>query len=155
MNQAGFPILSLLTFLPLVGVFIIVTLRGDPAAVARSARYTALWTSLVILALGIYLWTQYDPTQAGFQFIETQPWLTGLSVQYRMGVDGISLFLVLLTVFLTPIAIISSWSEPKRVREYMIAFLLLETMTIGMFCADSDVSHHRHLGRRAPHLCRC
>jgi NADH-quinone oxidoreductase subunit M len=135
MNQAGFPILSLITFLPLVGVFIIVTLRGDDVAVSRNARYTALWTSLVVLAFGIYLWTLYDPTQAGFQFVETQPWLAGLSVEYRMGVDGISLFLVLLTALITPVAVISSWSEPRRVREYMIAFLLLETMTIGMFCA--------------------
>jgi NADH-quinone oxidoreductase subunit M len=135
MNQAGFPILSLITFLPLVGVLYLATLRGDEAAVARSARYVALWTSLVVLGLSIYLWVMFDPAQAGFQFVEAVPWLTGLDVEYRMGVDGISLFLVVLTVFLTPIAILSSWSITRRVREFMIAFLLLETMTVGMFCA--------------------
>jgi NADH-quinone oxidoreductase subunit M len=135
MNQAGFPILSLLTFLPLLGVAYLATLRGEPAAVARNARYAALWTSLVVLGIGVYLWTQFDPAQAGFQFVEALPWLAGVNVEYRMGVDGISLFLVLLTVFLTPIAIISSWSIKTRVREFMIAFLLLETMTVGMFCA--------------------
>ena len=135
MNQAGFPILSLITFLPMLGVLYLATLRGEEAAIASNARYAALWTSLVVLALGIYLWTRFDPSQAGFQFVEAVPWLTGVNVEYRMGVDGISLLLVLLTVFLTPIAILSSWSITKRVREFMIAFLLLETMTIGMFCA--------------------
>ncbi len=135
MNQAGFPILSLITFLPLLGVLYLATLRGEAEAVARNARFAALWTSLVVLALGIYLWTKFDPSQPGFQFVESVPWLAGVDVEYRMGVDGISLLLVLLTVFLTPIAILSSWSITKRVREFMIAFLLLETMTVGMFSA--------------------
>jgi NADH-quinone oxidoreductase subunit M len=135
MNQAGFPILSLITFLPLLGVLYLATLRGEEAAVARNARYAALWTSLVVLGLSIYLWTKFDSTNGGFQFVEALPWLSGVNVEYRMGVDGISLLLVLLTAFLTPIAILSSWSITRRVREFMIAFLLLETMTIGMFCA--------------------
>jgi NADH-quinone oxidoreductase subunit M len=135
MNSLGFPILSLITFLPLVGVVFIATLRGDDEAVARNARWGALWVSLVVLALAVYLWVVFDPAQPGFQFVEAQPWLSGLGVQYRMGVDGISLFLILLSAFITPIAIVSSWSINKRVREFMIAFLLLDTMTIGMFCA--------------------
>jgi NADH-quinone oxidoreductase subunit M len=139
MNAAGFPILSLITFLPLVGVVFIATLRGDEAAVARNARWGALWTSLVILALSVYLWIAFDPAQSGYQFTEVLPWLTGLNVQYRMGVDGISLLLILLTAFLTPIAVISSWPVTKRVREFMVAFLLLETMTIGMFAAADFV----------------
>jgi len=135
MNQAGFPLLSLLTFLPLLGVFYIATLRGDALQVARNARFAALWSSLVGLALGIYLWWKFDPSVAGYQMVEVEPWLSGIGIEYRMGVDGISLFLVLLTVFLTPIAIISSWSITTRVREFMMAFLLLDSMTIGMFCA--------------------
>jgi len=135
MNALGFPILSLITFLPLAGVVFIATLRGDEAAVARNARFAALWTSLIVLALGLYLWSAFDPSQAGFQFVETDTWFTGVNVQYRMGVDGISVFLIILTVFITPIAIISSWSITKRVREFMIAFLLLEMMTVGMFAA--------------------
>jgi NADH-quinone oxidoreductase subunit M len=134
-----FPLLSLLTFLPLVGVVFIATLRGDDADVARNARFAALWSSLIGLALGIYLWSAFDPSQAGFQFVESHPWFTGFNVSYSMGVDGISLFLILLTVFLTPIAILSSWSITTRVREMMIAFLLLETMTVGMFAATDFV----------------
>ena len=135
MNTLGFPILSLLTFLPLAGVAIIATLSGTEDAVARNARWVALWTSLIVLALGVYLWIAFDPSQPGFQFVENHPWFTGVAVDYHMGVDGISLLLILLTVFLTPIAILSSWPVTKRVREFMIAFLLLETMTVGMFSA--------------------
>jgi NADH-quinone oxidoreductase subunit M len=139
MNAAGFPILSLITFLPLAGIVFIATLRGDAEAVARNARWGALWTSLIVLAISIYLWFIFDPAQAGFQFIETLPWLSGLNVEYKMGVDGISLFLLILTAFLTPIAILSAWPITKRVRELMIAFLLLETTTIGMFAAADFV----------------
>jgi NADH-quinone oxidoreductase subunit M len=139
MNAAGFPILSLITFLPLAGVVFIATLRGDEFAVARNARWAALWTSLIVLAVSIYLWIIFDPSQSGFQFVEAHLWFSGLNVEYKMGVDGISLFLILLTAFLTPIAIISSWPFANRVREFMIAFLLLETMTIGMFSAADFV----------------
>jgi NADH-quinone oxidoreductase subunit M len=116
-------------------VTFIATLRGEDEAVARNARFAALWTSLVVLGLGIYLWLAFDPAQSGFQFVETDNWFSGVNVEYRMGVDGISLFLILLTVFLAPIAILSSWSITRRVREFMIAFLLLEMMTVGMFAA--------------------
>lgn len=139
MNALGFPILSLITFLPLAGVVFIATLRGDEAAVARNARWAALWTSLIVLAMCVYLWVAFDPAQPGYQFNEVLPWLSGLNVEYRMGVDGISLFLILLTAFLSPIAILSSWSITKRVRDFMVAFLLLETMTIGMFCVTDFV----------------
>jgi len=135
MNTLGFPILSLLTFLPLAGAVLIATLSGAEAAVARNARWIALWTSLIVLALGIYLWISFDPSQAGFQFVEDHAWFTGVAVDYHLGVDGISLLLILLTVFLTPIAILSSWPITDRVKEFMIAFLLLETMTVGMFAA--------------------
>jgi NADH-quinone oxidoreductase subunit M len=139
MNLAGFPILSLITYLPLAGVFYISTLQGEEASVACRARSAALGTSLVVLLLGIYLWTQFAPAQAGYQFIETVPWLAGLDVQYRMGVDGISLFLILLTLFLTPIAILASRSITTRVRSFFSALLLLETMTVGMFAATDFV----------------
>ncbi len=131
----GFPILSVITFLPLLGVLYLVTLRGEAEAIARRARITALGISLLVLALGVYLWVSYNPARVGFQFVEAMPWLSGLNVEYRMGVDGISLFLILLTAFISPVAIISAWPITQRVRELMIAFLLLETMTIGMFCA--------------------
>ena len=139
MNAAGFPILSLITFLPLAGVAFIATLRGDETVVARNARFGALWTTLVVLALSLYLWFEFDPAQPGFQFVETAAWFPGVNVSYRMGVDGISLFLILLAAALMPIAIFSAWSIRRRVRELMIAFLLMQTMMRGMFAAGDFV----------------
>lgn len=136
MNAAGFPVLSLITWLPLVGCLVILTVRGDEATVAANARWTALWTSLIVLALSLVLWAEWDPNNPGFQFIESASWLPGYGVGYKMGVDGISVLFVLLTALLTPICILSSWEVITRyVREYMIAFLILETMLVGLFCA--------------------
>lgn len=135
MNQAGFPLLSLLTFLPLAGVVVLLFLRGDDEATARAARWTALWTSLIVFVLSLLLWFGFDKSQAGFQFVETLPWLPQLGVDYRMGVDGISVMFVLISTALTPIAILSAWNNPNRAREYMIAFLVMETTMIGLFSA--------------------
>jgi NADH-quinone oxidoreductase subunit M len=134
MNAAGFPLLSLLTFLPLVGAIIIMSVRGDDAVVASNARWTALWTSLIVFALSLVLWFQFDTTTAAFQFEERGEWLADFGVSYHLGVDGISVLFVLLSTLLTPLCILASWeSVQTRVREYMIAFLVLETMMIGMF----------------------
>jgi len=136
MSELGFPLLSLLTFLPLAGGLIIMLLRGDEAQIASAARWTALWTSLVVFALSLILWVKFDQTSSGFQFVEYVPWLTQYDTGYRMGVDGISVLFVLLSTALTPICILASWDAIKtRVREYMLAFLVLETMMVGMFCA--------------------
>ena len=136
MNAAGFPLLSLLTFLPLVGGAIILSVRGDDAVVATNARYTALWTSLIVFALSLLLWVRFDASSAGFQFVESVNWLPSIGITYKMGVDGISVLFVLLSTALTPICILASWeSIQTRVREFMLAFLVLETMMIGMFCA--------------------
>jgi NADH-quinone oxidoreductase subunit M len=133
MNQAGFPILSLLTFLPLVGGLVILTVRGDEATVASNARWTALWTSLIVFVLSLVLWFDFDRSQAGFQFTEHLSWLPSVGIDYRMGIDGISVLFVLITTALTPIAILSSWTAKIRVREYMLAFLFMETTMIGLF----------------------
>lgn len=136
MNAAGFPLLSLITFLPLLGVLVILTVRGDEAVVASNARWTALWTSLVTFALSLVLWVQFDKTSPDFQFVEQASWLPDYGVGYLMGVDGVSVLFVLLSTALTPLCILASWeSIQTRVREYMIAFLVLETMMVGMFCA--------------------
>ncbi len=136
MNAAGFPLLSLITFLPLVGVLILATLRGEDAVVAQNARYTALWTTLLTFLISLVLWQKFDASSAGYQFRETAQWLPDFGVSYRMGVDGISVLFVLLSTALTPICILASWDSIKtRVREYMMAFLILETMMVGMFCA--------------------
>src|ERR1700728_623724 len=136
MNDLGFPILSLVTWLPMVGCLVIMSVRGDEATVASNARWTALWTSLIVLALSLILWVKFDPAEAGFQFIEEVKWMPEYGVGYKMGVDGISVLFVLLSTLLTPICILSSWEPITRsVREYMITFLILETMMVGMFCA--------------------
>ncbi len=140
MNSAGFPILSLLTWLPLVGVVFIMLVRGDEAVVARNARFAALWTSLIVFLLSLKLWFGFDQSEPGFQFQEHLAWLPDFKVDYRMGVDGISVLFVLLSTALTPICILSSWDAVQtRVREYMIAFLVLETMMVGMFCAQDFI----------------
>jgi NADH-quinone oxidoreductase subunit M len=131
-------LLSLTTFFPLVGVAVILLLRqfggGDAEALKRNARWITLATTLATLALSIWLIANFDPAQPGFQFVEHLNWFSGAS--YRMGVDGISVLFVVLTAFLMPLAIIASWeSIQERVAEYMIAFLVLETLMIGVFCA--------------------
>jgi NADH-quinone oxidoreductase subunit M len=136
MNAAGFPILSLITWLPLVGGVIIMLVRGDEATVASNARWTALWTSLIVLVLSLVLWVKFDTGEAGFQFVEDIQWMPEYGAGYKMGVDGISVLFVLLSTLLTPICILSSWECITRsVREYMFTFLVLETMMVGMFCA--------------------
>ncbi len=135
-NALGFPVLSLITWLPLVGCGVILCVRGDEETVAANARWTALWTSLIVLALSLVIWADWNPREAGFQFVESAPWLPDYGVGYKMGIDGISVLFVLLATLLTPICILASWESVTRyVREYMIAFLILETMMVGMFCA--------------------
>jgi NADH-quinone oxidoreductase subunit M len=132
------PILSLITFSPLIGVAAILVLRvfgrpEDPKTVS-AAKWIALITTLATLALSVLLIVQFNPNDAGFQFLEDAPWFAGL--HYRMGVDGISILFVLLTAFLMPLCIAASWkSIESRVLEYMINFLILETLVIGVFCA--------------------
>ncbi|MFQ3622337.1 MAG: NADH-quinone oxidoreductase subunit M [Acetobacteraceae bacterium] len=136
MNAAGFPLLSLLTFLPLAGAAIIASVRGDEETVARNARWTALWTSLIVFLLSLVLWFRFDRGSAEFQFVERAAWFADLGIGYHMGVDGLSVLFVLLSTLLTPLCVVASWeSVSARVREYMIAFLVLETMMVGMFCA--------------------
>lgn len=130
------PLLSLVTFLPLVGAAFILFVRGDEAVVARNARNVALLTSLATFVLSLALWQGFNPATADFQFVEKVQWLPDWGINYHMGIDGISLFFVLLSTFLTPICILSTWGAvEKRVKEYMLAFLVLETFMVGMFCA--------------------
>ena len=130
------PILSLITFLPVLGALFIFTIRGDEEMVVRNSRQLALWTSLVTFIISVVLILLFDPDTAGFQFVETKQWISGLGIQYYMGVDGISVWFVLLSTFLTPLCVLASWASIRsHVKEYMIAFLVLETMMVGMFCA--------------------
>jgi NADH-quinone oxidoreductase subunit M len=132
----NWPLLSLVTFLPLVGALFVLSIRGEAAIVARNARNVALLTSLATFLLSLLIWANFDSNSADFQLIDQARWLPGYSIVYKMGIDGISLFFVILSTFLTPICILSAWDAIQvRVKEYMIAFLVLETMMVGMFCA--------------------
>jgi NADH-quinone oxidoreductase subunit M len=132
------PLLTLVTFLPLVGATFILGARGEEAVVARNARNIALSTSLIDFALSLLLWLYFDPNTADFQFVERADWVTlgGFQFTYHMGIDGISLFFVLLSTLLTLLSIVSAWEAIQfRVKEFMIAFLVLETLMVGIFCA--------------------
>src|SRR5690242_8944992 len=119
----GLPILSLVTFLPLVGAAIILSVRGSAETVARQARYIALWTTVIVFVLSIFIWIGFDSSTAAFQFEERIDWLPQYKITYRMGVDGISMLFVILSTFLMPLCILASWeSVQKMVREYMVAF---------------------------------
>jgi len=129
------PILSVVTFLPLFGALIVYVSRGEDEAAQRNSRWIALWTTLVTFGISLILVWRFDPSQTDFQFVEKTSWLA-TGINYHMGVDGISLPFVILTTALMPICIIASWKAVKvRVREYMMAFLILETLLVGTFSA--------------------
>lgn len=127
------PIITTLLFLPVVGALFLAILRGDGEATDKNARWIALWTTLVTFAVSLVLLVQFDPANSDFQFVEHRPWLSN-TITYYVGVDGLSLPFVILTTLLLPISILASWTSiTERVKEYMIAFLLLETLMIGVF----------------------
>lgn len=133
--MTDWPILSTVTFLPTVGALLILLVRGDDAASRRNVYWIALWTTIVTFLVSLLIWIDFDNTNAGFQFVERTEWLGG-RISYSMGVDGISMLFVILTTFLMPICVVASkYSVKKRFAEYMIAFLILETLMIGVFCA--------------------
>lgn len=134
--MTDWPLLSIITFLPLVGVAFILMIRGDDAVVVRNSRNVALLTSCATFVMSLFLWFGFRTDTAEFQFVEQAAWLPGTGISYHMGVDGISVLFVLLSTFLTPICVLAGWTAiTSRVKEYMIAFLVLETMMVGMFCA--------------------
>ena len=137
--MASWPVLSVTVFLPLLGALFIATMRAEDEAVKRNARWVALWTTLIVFAVSLVQVWRFDPSSAEFQFVEKRPWLGG-TINYTVGVDGISLPFVILTTALMPICILASWKPIQwRVKEYMIAFLVLETMMVGTFSALDTV----------------
>ena len=134
----GYPILSIITFLPLVGALFLmgvakITREDGKAQIEKNAPRVALAVSVVVFILSLLLVIDFDTAKAGFQFMEDTPWLGG-GIEYRMGVDGISVLFILLTAFLTPLCILASETSIKtRMLEYMVAFLMLETLMIGVF----------------------
>jgi NADH-quinone oxidoreductase subunit M len=129
----GFGILSGLLIVPLVGVVLLLLLRGEDQATNNNARWIALWTTLATFILSLVAWAEFNTGVAGFQLVEQRSWFSD-AITYKLGVDGLSMPFVLLTTFLMPLCIAASWlSIQKRVKEYMIAFLVLETLMIGVF----------------------
>lgn len=127
-------LLSLVTFLPLVGALILfVVLRGEDETAQRNAKILALATTVATFLISLGILAEFDSSNPGFQLVEEYQWLAGL--KYKMGVDGISVLFVMLTTFLMPIVIGACWTVNTRVKEYMILFLILETLMIAVFSA--------------------
>ena len=125
-------ILSLITFLPLLGAAIITLfVQGSDKLASENAKRVSLVTSLFVFFLSLYLLSQFDVTDSRFQFVEEFLWLGFFN--YKLGVDGLSISLLVLTTSIMPIVFLSSWDVEKRVKEFLIAFLILETLMIGVF----------------------
>jgi len=127
-------LLSLTTFIPLIGAAILALfLRGNDAPAQCNAKWVAMFATTATFLISLFILFQFDPADTGFQMVEEHSWLLGLN--YKMGVDGISVLFVMLTTFLMPLVIASCWNVESRVKEYMIAFLILETLMLGVFMA--------------------
>ncbi|WP_068115030.1 NADH-quinone oxidoreductase subunit M [Tropicimonas marinistellae] len=127
-------LISIITFLPLIAALILALfLKGEDEAAQRNAKWLALIATTATLFISLFLLFGFDPSNTDFQFVEEREWLLGL--KYKMGVDGISILFVMLTTFLMPITIAACWEVKVRVKEYMIAFLVLETLMLGVFTA--------------------
>ncbi|KAJ04880.1 NADH-quinone oxidoreductase subunit M [Sulfitobacter mediterraneus] len=127
-------LLSIVTFMPAFAALILaIFLRGDDEAAGRNAKWLAMITTTVTFLISLFILFEFDPNDTGFQFVDEADWLLGL--KYRLGVDGISILFVMLTTFMMPLVIAASWDVNTRVKEYMIAFLVLETLMLGVFMA--------------------
>ncbi len=132
----GLPILSIAIFLPIVGALgILLMIKGNDEIARRNARNTAVFTTIATFIWSLLLCISFEPANAGFQYVEKYQWLAGYKIYYHLGIDGISLTMILLTTFLTPLCILASWSIKERVKEFMICFLLMEGLVIGVFAA--------------------
>ena len=131
----NWPLLSVIIFLPLIGSVIILFIKEDDVT-SNNIKWSALLTSIGTFILSLTLWFQFDYLNPSYQFEEKFRWFDDFNFHYHIGVDGVSLFMILLSTFLTPICILASWSNvKKRIKEYMLAFLFLETVMIGMFAS--------------------
>lgn len=131
--MTDWPILSTVTFLPLVGVALLLLTRGDTVQGRRNILNVSLLTTVFTFVVSLFIWINFDNSNTGFQMVEKHAWL-GTGISYHVGVDGISMLFVILTTLLMPFCILASWnSVEKRLKEYMIAFLVLETLMIGVF----------------------
>ena len=129
------PLITVTIFLPLLGMFIILLIKEDSTS-SNNIKWAALWTSIGTFILSCLIWLQFDNSNPNYQMVEKYKWFDDFNIFYHVGVDGISLFMILLCTFLTPFCILASWESIRdRIKEYMMAFLFLETVMIGMFCS--------------------
>ena len=131
----NFPILSSITFLPLIGAFFVFLTKSEKEEKNNGAIYIAIFTSFVNFFITLFLWFSFDKTTSDFQFVEEINWISGF-IKFKFGIDGISILFILLTSFITPISIISCINSVKiRLKEFLISLLILETFMIGVFCS--------------------
>ncbi|MDD2766104.1 MAG: NADH-quinone oxidoreductase subunit M, partial [Opitutaceae bacterium] len=134
-TSAGFPLLSVLIFAPLLAAAVAALLRHE-----RILRWWTLASTTIIALLSLQLWAGFNPETADFQFVEHAAWISGLKINYTVGIDGISLLLVLLTTLIAPLCVLASWSYIKtRVKEFMLCLLVMETAMVGVFCALDSI----------------
>ena len=131
----NFPILSAIIFIPLIGAFFILMTRGAQKDIEKNSKYVAVFTSLANFFLSVFLWYLFDNSTPDFQFVEEKVWMKGF-INFKLGIDGISILFILLTTFITPICILSGFQSIKfKIKEFLIAILILETLMIGVFCS--------------------
>ena len=131
----NFPILSAVTFLPFIGSIFILLIKDSTYKNIKNANYVAIFTSFVNFFLSIFLWFSFDSSTSDFQFIENKQWVKGY-FNFKFGIDGISILFILLTAFITPLCILSVINSVKvRVKEFLVAILVMETLMIGVFCS--------------------
>ena len=131
----NFPILSAIIFIPLIGAIFIFLAKGEQKTTIRNSKYVAIFSSLINFFLSIFLWFSFDNSSSDFQFVEKKNWMDGF-INFQLGVDGISILFVLLTTFIAPICIFSGIQSIKfKIKEFLIAILLMETLMLGVFCS--------------------
>ena len=131
----NFPILSTIIFIPLIGALFILVIKGSPKVVENNSKYVAIFTSLTNFLLSLFLWYSFDTSTSNFQFLEEKKWLNDL-IDFKLGIDGISILFILLTTFITPLCVFSGIQSLKfKIKEFLIAILVLETLMLGVFCS--------------------
>jgi len=131
----NFPILSAIIFIPLIGALFILVTKGSQKNVEKNSKYVAIFSSLANFLLSLFLWHSFDTTISDFQFIEEKSWIDGY-IKFKLGIDGISILFILLTTFITPVCIFSGIHSIKfKIKEFLIAILVMETLMLGVFCS--------------------
>jgi len=131
----NFPILSAIIFIPLIGALFILITRGSQKNVEKNSKYVAIFSTLTNFLLALFLWYSFDVSTSDFQFVEEKNWMKGF-INFQLGIDGISILFILLTTFITPICVFSGINSIKfKIKEFLIAILVMETLMLGVFCS--------------------